>query len=500
MRIAQYDDAPLIPTMLMWCAHASRISFQLCIRDLPLKTRQASATTQPLVAHGMFQQLRQLVIPALILAGGAGGLLWLSALNKPPARIAVPSQPPLVETRLTEAHADSFPIRVNGVVVPYREIRISAEVDGRIVMKAQGLRSGRIVSADTPLMTIDPEPYELELEKLTLEDKQASIERQQISIESKQIATLISLVEKRLELATREFTRSQKLQATNASSQAERDLAERTVLEVQDALELLQNRRELVPLREAELQAKSDLIGSRRKGAVLDLSRTEVVAPLAAIVTDDLQEDGSFVERGDHLFTLQDPSRFEVDCRLRSEDLYWLQDSAGLKSDSNAVGTLPVKAAALKAAFELPEVDATVTFKTSGESFNWKGRLARSDGSGFDATTRTLACRVVVEQPVRSADAGPPALIAGMFVEVVINVTPRTKLLAIPRDALQPDGQVWVIDDGKLIVHRVRPARVTESVVLLRSDRTDIESGSRVVVSTLPIAFDGMDVRERSGP
>jgi biotin carboxyl carrier protein len=448
----------------------------------------------------MFQQLRQLVIPALILAGGAGGLFWLSAMNEPPTRIAVPSQPPLVETRLAEAHADSFPIRVNGVVVPYREIRISAEVDGRIVMKAEGLRSGKIVSAGTPLMSIDPEPFELELEKLTLEDKQASIEQQQISIESKQIATLISLVEKRLELATREFTRSEKLTATNASSQAERDLAERTVLEVQDALELLQNRRELLPLREAGLQTKSDLISSRRKGAALDLSRTEIIAPLVAIVTKDLQEVGSFVERGDHLLTLQDPSRFEVDCRLCSEDLYWLQDSAGLKPDANAADTSTIEAAALKAAFELPEVDAAVTFKTSGESFTWQGRLARSDGSGYDATTRTLACRVVVEQPVRSADAGPPALIAGMFVEVVINVRPRTALLAIPRGALQPDGQVWVIDDGKLIVHRVRPARVTDSVVLLRADRTGIASGSHVVVSTLPIAFDGMDVRERSAP
>ena len=448
----------------------------------------------------MLQQLRQLLMPALILAGGACGLFWLSALNEPPTRITASAQLPLVETQLVEVNAGSFPIRVNGVVVPFREIRISAEVDGRIVMKAEGLRSGRVVSAGTPLITIDPEPYELELEKLTLEDKQVSIERQQISIESKQIATLISLVEKRLELAKREFTRSQKLKATNASSQAERDLAERTVLEVQDALELLQNRRELVPLRESDLQAKSDLISSHRKEAVLNLSRTEIVAPLSAIVTKDLQEVGSFVERGDHLFTLQDPSRFEVECRLRSDDLYWLQDSVGLISDANVVDTAPIETSALKAAFELPEVDVTVTFKTSGGSYTWQGRLVRSDGSGFDATTRTLACRVVVEQPIRSADAGPPALIAGMFVEVAIKVMPRTELLAIPRGALQPDGQVWVIDDGKLAVHRVRPARVTESVVLLRADQAGIESGSKVVVSTLPIAFDGMDVRERSAP
>jgi hypothetical protein len=87
-----------------------------------------------------------------------------------------------------------------------------------------------------------------------------------------------------------------------------------------------------------------------------------------------------------------------------------------------------------------------------------------------------------------------------MFVDVEISVTPRTKLLAIPRAALQPDGQVWVVNDGKLTLHRARPVRVTESIVLLRADRTEFKSGARVVTSTLPIAFDGMDVRERAAP
>jgi len=46
----------------------------------------------------------------------------------------------------------------------------------------------------------------------------------------------------------------------------------------------------------------------------------------------------------------------------------------------------------------------------------------------------------------------------------------------------------------------VRAVRVTRSIVLLRADRTKITPGARVVVSTLPIAFDGMDVRERPVP
>lgn len=456
---------------------------------MPPRTRHTDL--QLWAAHPMLQQLRQSVAPLLILAGGVAGYFWLSGWNEPPTRIPAPSQPPLVETETVKRHSGEFSIRVNGVVVPFREIQIKAEVDGRIVRKAEELRSGRFISAGTPLMSIDAEPYELELEKVRLEAQDVDIEQQSLSVEARQLETLISLAKKRLELATRDFNRFEKLKANDASSEAERDLAERSVLQSQDALELLKNRRELFPLRESRLRAKRDLISTRQKAVELDLSRTQIPAPVDGVITADLQEAGSFVERGDHLLTLQDTSQFEVTCRLRSEDLYWLYDASGMND---------VETPKLKAAFEIPEVEAEVTFRAAGESFNWSGRLVRSDGTGFDPTTRTLACRVVIEKPVRSAGVGLPTLVAGMFVDVVVKITPRTRLLAVPRDALQPDGQVWLINDGKLAVRRVRPARVTDSVVLLREDRTDIQSGSRVVVSTLPIAFDGMDVRERPVP
>lgn len=64
------------------------------------------------------------------------------------------------------------------MVVPFREIRIEVEVAGRIVEKADGLRSGRFVRAESPLLTIDPEPYQIEIAKLSHEARQvASITR-----------------------------------------------------------------------------------------------------------------------------------------------------------------------------------------------------------------------------------------------------------------------------------------------------------------------------------
>ncbi|MDA0587108.1 MAG: HlyD family efflux transporter periplasmic adaptor subunit [Planctomycetota bacterium] len=443
----------------------------------------------------MQQQLRQILIPVLILAGGAGGYYWLAHSKEAPPRVVAPSLPPLVEAQLAAAHSGSFPIRVHGVVVPYREIRIAAEVSGRIVKKNEAARGGRFVTATTPLLTIDPEPYGLEIEKLDHEAKQAELETQRAELELQHSAKLIELAERRLELARQEVKRLTSTTAEVTSTQAERDEAEQKLLQVQDVLTVLENRREVLPLQLAELQTKAELIASRKRQAQLDLSRTQIIAPLDAIITADLQEAGNFVEPGDHLLTLQDPSQFEVNCRLRSEDLLWLQDSVTADGQDP-----PANERRLKAALEIPERPATVTFQSGGETFRWQGTLARTDGSGFDATTRTLACRVVVDQPLREEALGPPSLIDGMFVDVEVEVTPRTRLLAIPRAALQPDGQVWIVNDGKLTVHRVQPVRITESIVLLRADRTTIKSGARVVTSTLPIAFDGMDVRERATP
>jgi len=376
------------------------------------------------------------------------------------------------------------------VVVPYREIRVTAEVAGRIVAKNDGLRSGRFVAAQTALLTIDPAPYRLELEKLDHEAKQIDLEQRRSELQLEHNEKQTTLAERRLELALQELIRLDRLKDRNALTKAVRDRAEQTSLEIQIDLALLQGQRELLPLQQAGIQSRRGLITVQKKQAELNLSRTGITAPLDAIVTADLQEVGGFVLPGDHLLTLQDLSHFEVSCRLRSDDLLWLLDS-GRSADQDP---------SLEAALQLPEVPARVIFRTSGRTLTWQGRLARTDGTGFDTTTRTLACRVVVDRPHRANPSWPAGLINGMFVEVEMDVTPATALLSIPREALQPDGQVWVVDEGQLTVHRVQPVQVTDTVLLLRADRTELKAADRVVISTLSTAFDGMDVRERPSP
>ena len=84
----------------------------------------------------------------------------------------------------------------------------------------------------------------------------------------------------------------------------------------------------------------------------------------------------------------------------------------------------------------------------------------------------------------------------GMYVTVTLNVTPKINLLRIPTRGIQPNGQVWTVDDGLLRVHSVQPAKVLPDSVLIRAGSTRLKPGERVVTTQLVTPMDGSRVRE----
>ena len=53
-------------------------------------------------------------------------------------------------------------LEADGVVVPFREIELAAEVAGRIVERDERCRAGNFVTQGTLLARIDPQDYQLE--------------------------------------------------------------------------------------------------------------------------------------------------------------------------------------------------------------------------------------------------------------------------------------------------------------------------------------------------
>jgi multidrug efflux pump subunit AcrA (membrane-fusion protein) len=459
----------------------------------------------------MFQRLlSQFVMPVLIVAAGAGGLVWLSTKDAPPERVAKQPPPLLVETIALTPGVSSFQIHVSGNVVPRREVTLSAEVAGAVIFKGDAIESGRHVRQGTPLLQIDPARFELQVSQLGSELRQVAADQQRLTTEEQGTNSLIRLAEREAEIATAASKRVKGLALNNVATDAELEAVERTELQARNALTVLLNQRELIPIQRKRLHAQQNLVELKQQQAQLNLDRTRITAPFNGVITSVEIEQGNYVQAGDVLLKLEDTSAVDVECSLRMDDLYWLWSSnSGSVADDDTVNSefthgdsgldqvQELEHADTGHLFEIPAADATVTSEVAGQFFHWTGRLARYTGGGVNRKTRTVSCRVTVDEPVRAdVGDGPPTLMRGMYVTVALNVTPQIGLLRIPTRGIQPNGQVWTVDNGLLRVHSVQPAKVLPDSVLIRSDSTRLKPGDRVVTTQLVAPMDGSRVRE----
>ena len=416
-----------------------------------------------------------------------------------PVREADNNLAPLVETVSVEAHEGGFDIEVSGLVVPFREIEISAEVAGRVVHKAEISRPGNYITQGTLLVEIDPRDYELEVLRLTKELGQADVDLEEIEVDITNTEALVKLADEEVSLERKELKRLEELAQTRVVSESELDQGRRNELTARNALQTVQNRLQLLRTHRRRLERASELVEAKLEKAKLQLTRTKISAPVDGVIVEDSVEQGAYVQKGTSLMMLEDTSAVEVKCSLRMEELDWIwrQQAAGYGGGGAGGAFL---------GYQLPKTPVTVIYDLAGRQYTWNGVLSRYDGLGVDERTRTVPCRVVVDDPraVTARDplrpAGPAALMRGMYVTVEIHVQPQTELLRIPQEAVRPGNKVWRVHQGQLALEEVEVVRVSELGVLVNAEQSDLAAGDKVVVSPLALARPGMKVKERTSP
>ena len=458
----------------------------------------------------------RIIIPLLILSVGIGGFVFLMKLKKVPDRSQPERLLPLVETVTVEEHGGELTIELDGSVVPFREIPLSAEVTGRITYKSPHCRSGKFVQKGEVLFRINEREYQLEVDRLTHEQEQARASLQELQVQIESAEALVKLATDELALRTRELERVRSLARQDAASDSDIDTAEQNEQLSRRTLVTQQNQVRLEKSREDRLQFAMELVGTQLEKAKLDLARTEVKAPTSGVIVTDPAEENSFVQPGSPLTTLEDNSSVEVRCSLQMDELYWLWQHDAPPADSldfPAIGTGTEKnndqflRAATLAARGMPAVPATVIYELGGQRFAWNGKLVRYEGAGLDERTRTVPCRVLVQNPKEvsirassqkpSAVLAPQALLRGMFVTLEFHVDPRVPLFRVPESAVRPGDVLWLVRDGKLNRQVVSVARVVNGFALIPAATSDLHAGDRVVTSPLATELSGQPVRVR---
>lgn len=449
--------------------------------------------------HRSVQETARIAAPLLILAFGAGGFFLLK--GKPP----ISNKPkdernvPVVATETVMPHTEALTMKVDGQVVPFLEVSLSAEVGGLIVEKTEICRAGKFVEKGDLLLRIERGDYEREVERLEEELNQATVMIKELDDEMKNTDNLIKLAEEERDLQVAELTREKDLYEKGVNTQAAVDQAQRGVLQAKNSLVTLENQKRLLITRKARLESGERLTSIRLDQAKVDLERTEITSPIDGMVVMESVEENSYVQKGAPLVTLETTSKVEVKCHLRMDQLYWIWSQAS-ETIFMADKSTPT------AGYQLPETPVTVVYRLADEEYIWQGKLWRYDGIGVDEKTRTVPCRIRVDAPrdvqLRTATGfvepatGPPALVRGMFVALEIHARPKANLLQVGEMAVRPGNKVWRVRDGLLNAKTVQVVTIANEKAVLRAAPDHLRIGDKVVVSPLAEITDGMEVEE----
>jgi RND family efflux transporter MFP subunit len=322
-------------------------------------------------------------------------------------------------------------IRSEGTVTPKTQTNVIPEIKGRVTWISPNLVVGGYFQAGDLLVTIDAADYEARTGLA-----QAQLLRAEAELEHKRF----------------ELQRLQTLIKDNLVSQSNLENAAR-----------------------AHKIAKANVIESKINlaQAERDLSRTKITAPFEGMVRSESIDIGQFVQQGAPIASIYASDAVEVRLPIVNAQLAYL-DPANLQRGELDPATAPM---------------IRLTARYAGNSFVWRGQLARTEGE-IDAQSRMITAVARVRQDNQSPDV--PPLQVGAFVAAEIEGQYLNDIVRLPRAALRPNSQVLIIDgDNRLRFRAVNVLRLENDFVLIDSG---LESGEVVNLSPIQTVVDGMRV------
>ncbi|WP_236250545.1 efflux RND transporter periplasmic adaptor subunit [Microbulbifer sp. ALW1] len=221
-------------------------------------------------------------------------------------------------------------------------------------------------------------------------------------------------------------------------------------------------------LRKPQLAAASAALAAAkadRDQAKLDLDRTAVKAPFAGRVVETLVDIGQYVTPGTKLARIHSVGVAEVRLPLTDHQLSLLELPLGRAIENG------------------PAV--RVAANLAGQEREWRGQIVRTEAA-IDPNSRFVYAVAQVQNPYQ----GDAPLINGMFVEAQIAGKTYDDITLLPRQALHEGNHILVLnDENQLAFKQVKLLQAVGEQVWLRGD---IDSGEKVVISSLGYSREGM--------
>lgn len=379
-------------------------------------------------------------VVALVLGLLLSFVIFTSKPKPQPKNLPV-TRPPLVSALTVTPSQHQLPVITQGTVAPRREIDIVAQVSGKVVSVAEQFADGGFFDQGQILVQIEDNDYRFALSRAKAKVAEA--------------AQLLATEKGRARQAKREW----------------RELGNR------EANDLFLRKPQL-----AAAQASLDAAKADQGQAELNLQRTQVMAPFKGRLKETTVDIGQYVNVGAKVARYYATDVVEVRLPLTDRQVALLDLPLGYQNADQALS---------------PEVVVNAVF--AGKNWQWKGKIKRTDAS-IDVESRMVFAVAEIAEPFGSdAVSQRPPLSIGQFVQAEIAGKPLENVILLPRKALQANNTVWLVDDQ----NRLQPLS-SFTVLKATRDQVAVQVASseplRIVVSNLPIAIAGTQVRIEQQP
>lgn len=379
------------------------------------------------------------LLPLLVLLAALLVVVALMLTREPPPARAATPRATLVETLSVRSASHQLNVEVQGTITPARQLAVQPQVAGRLTWVHPNLEPGGLIGAGETLFRIDDRDYVLAVEEA--QTRVAEAEAQ------------LRLERGRAEVAEEEW-------------QLFKD-------------EIEQNGNPALALREPQLaSAQAQRAGAEAalQQARLDLARTEVQAPFAALVVEEQASVGQLVSTQGNVASLV------------ATDHFWLQ--AAVARDRLGYIDIPRYTAATGA-------DVIIHYQVGQRRLQRRGQVLHLLGS-LSEEGRMARLLIQVNDPLGlarsdSADSAELPLLLGSFVDATITGPALDNLIELPRRALQAGDRAFVVNPDQTLGIRDLDIvwRRADSVLV----RDGLSDGDQVIISPLAYAFEGMPLR-----
>ena len=403
--------------------------------------------------NSLLGRITGIAVALAIVAGSVALAIFLISLAPEPESRELPPQIPFVLTGTATASPGAIPVFGAGTVRPAREVSIAPQVGGKVASVNPAFLSGGRVEAGQTLFEIEDQDYRYQVE----------IARADVA------ARQVALLEAREQagVATAEYESFSRRQSGDA-------LAEPSPL----------------ALRQPQLQAAEAALArdeARLAEARLALSRTVISAPFDGYVRDESVDVGQIVAPGQVVGSLFAADAAEIVVSLPDSDAALIP---GLWE--------------LRAGEDLQQVPARVTTDYGEQGFAWNGYVDRAEAT-VDTQTRTVDVVIRVPEPFSAGmplhgevAGGNPPLLVGEYVDVEIEGVAKANVYRIPRAALQPGNEVWVVDSGGTV--DIVPVRILQRAEDEAYVTGSLVAGQQVITGGVQFAVAGMQVLTEAAP